>query len=169
VRPNRRQVLFLVRFSLLLAVLAVSLLVSPVDRAVITPFTRFLAASSAVILRVLGENAAAAGTTISDSGFAVDIKNGCNGVEATLFLCAAIIAFDASRRERAIAVFLGIFAIQAANLVRIVSLYLLGRHKPDVFGLFHLAIWQTLMFALAVSFFVAWTARAGKRDVVAGR
>ena len=98
-----------------------------------------------------------AGTLISGTCFSVDIQNGCNGVEATLFLVAAILAFPAPARSRALATLAGAAVIQAANLVRVVSLYLIGCHRREWFETFHLAIWQTVIFALAMLYFAFWT------------
>src|SRR5438045_2899412 len=95
VRLDRRQILFLVRFAVLLLVFFVVIWLGPVDRGVITPFTRGLARVSAFVLNVFGEGVGVAGSVIQGRSFAVDIKGGCNGVEAMLLLCAAIAAFDA--------------------------------------------------------------------------
>ena len=86
--------------------------------------------------------------------FAVDVKNGCNGIEAALLLLAAMLAFPAPPKARAIGIAAGLAAIQGVNLFRIVSLFWLGAHRRDVFELFHAAIWQTTLILLAVGIFL---------------
>ena len=98
-------------------------------------------------------------TLIVGSCFTVDIANGCNGVEAMLFLLAAILAFPAPARSRAAAAVSGAVLIQAANLVRVVTLYLIGCYRRPWFEMFHLAVWQTVIFAIAVAYFAFWTNR----------
>jgi len=95
--------------------------------------------------------------------FSVDIQNGCNGLETTFFLVAAVLAFPASWRQRVMATVIGTILIQMVNLIRVASLYLVGCHRPQWFASFHLAIWQTIVFATAVLFFAGWSRRAVAR------
>ena len=155
---------FLLRFALLLAVFELPLLTRPVDEYVARPLSSAIAATSGAILRVIGERVAVKGSVISAPCFAVDIQNGCNGLETMLFLAAAVLAFPAAARQRLLATFLGIVLIQAVNLVRVTTLFLVGCHRPAWFESVHLAIWQTIVFATAVIFFAAWTRRATVAD-----
>jgi len=127
------------------------------------PFTEQIVAVSAAALRALGEPVLAEGTQIRSPGFAVDVKNGCNGVEAMLMLVAAILAFPATARSRFLGIAAGTLVIQAANLVRVVSLFWLGAHHRELFDAFHTAVWQTALLLVAVGLFVFWTRRAGAR------
>ena len=161
---NRRQVRFLVLFFALLLVFYVVISLPAVDDHVITPFTTGLTAVSASILNVIGEKVQRTGTMIAGGGFAVDIKNGCNGIEAMVFLCAAMIAFDASIKARLAGLLMACIGVQLLNLVRIVTLFLLGRHRREWFEAFHLAIWQSVIFGAAVLMFVLWTTRVQRTD-----
>jgi exosortase H (IPTLxxWG-CTERM-specific) len=164
---NRRQTGFLVRFFGLLILFYVVVTPVAVDEAVIKPFTRGLAAVSAAALNAIGQDVTLAGTVIHNSAFAVDIQNGCNGVEALVFLCAAIFAFEAPLRARILGVLAGAVAVQALNIIRIASLFLLGRYRRDLFETFHLGVWQTLIFGAAVGIFIFWTRRFGRAGAVA--
>jgi exosortase H (IPTLxxWG-CTERM-specific) len=166
---SRQQVRFVLRFALLLVLFYALTAPAAVDRAVLVPFSAALAAVSGVVLNVMQQHVTVQGTIISGGGFAVDIRNGCNGIEAMVFLCAAIGAFPAPWRQRLAGIGMATLAVQALNIVRIVSLYLIGRHWRNVFDTFHLAIWQTLIFAAAVFLFIAWTARAQQTNVSAPR
>jgi exosortase H (IPTLxxWG-CTERM-specific) len=167
VRLDRRQLRFLIRFAILLIVLFAVIWIPAVDRAVISPFTRGLARVSAVLLNLGGERVSVFGTVIRGSSFAVDIKGGCNGVEAMLLLCAAIAAFDAPWRARLLGLLAGSAALMAFNIVRIVSLYVIGERWRQLFDTFHLAVWQTIMFAVAASIFALWSGRFASRHVAA--
>jgi exosortase H (IPTLxxWG-CTERM-specific) len=135
------------------------LFVPAVDRHVIRPFTTALAHVSAVAIRMLGTPVHVVRTLIVGSCFSVDIKTGCNGVEATLFLLAAILAFPASGRSRVLSAIAGAAVIQGANLIRIVTLYLIGCYRREWFETFHLAVWQTVIFGVAMFYFAIWTRR----------
>ena len=150
---------FLLLFFLLLALFEIPLLLEPVDRNFVQPFTAGIATVSGATLNLFGANVNIAGTMLLSSCFSVNINNGCNGLEASLFLLAAVLAFPATGRDRAIAALFGFALIQGVNLVRVISLYLIGCHQREWFETFHLAIWQTVIFAIAILYFVAWTRR----------
>ena len=163
-RLDRRQILFLVRFAVLLLVFFAVIWLPPVDRGVITPFTQGLARLSAAVLNLFGERVGVAGSVIEGRAFAVDIKGGCNGVEAMMLLCAAIAAFDASWRARILGLIAGSAALMAFNIVRIVTLYVIGERWRQLFETFHLAVWQTIMFAVAATIFALWSGRFAPRQ-----
>jgi exosortase H (IPTLxxWG-CTERM-specific) len=155
---------FLITFFVLLFLFEVPLLIDSVDRTVIRPFTAGIAAVSGATMRMLGVPVTVRGTIITGPCFSVEIKNGCNGVEASLFLMAAILAFPASGRSRALAAGFGFLLIQAVNLVRVVSLYLVGCYRREWFDAAHLTLWQTIVFAVTVLYFVQWTRKVSPPD-----
>lgn len=148
---------FLLLFFVLLAAFEIPLLLEPVDRLLVQPFTHAIAVVSGAALNVFASGVRVAGTMIISPCFSVNIDNGCNGLEATLFLVAAVLAFPATGRARLIAAATGIGLIQAVNLIRVMSLYLIGCYQRAWFDTFHLAIWQTIVFAVAILYFASWT------------
>ena len=155
---------FLLRFALLLVLFEVPLLLQPVDQHVVRPLSALIASTSGGVLGAFHEHVNVKGTIIAAPCFSVDIQNGCNGLETLLFLVAAVLAFPATWRQRVIAAVVGTILIQAVNLIRVVTLYWIGCHRPQWFASFHLAIWQTIVFATAVIFFAAWSRRAAPTD-----
>ncbi len=154
---------FLIRFVAALGAFYLLVAIPPVNDRVVTPFTEILVRISSAMLAAIGEKTQAAGTIIQSPAFAVDVKNGCNGIEAALLLVAAMLAFPAPPKERALGIAAGLLVIQGVNLFRIVSLFWLGVHYRNVFELFHAAVWQTALILLAVGIFLAWSriARGG--------
>jgi exosortase H (IPTLxxWG-CTERM-specific) len=142
-----------------LAVLYLLVVIPPSNTHVVIPFTERIVTVSAGLLRALGEPAVTAGTVITSGNFAVDVKNGCNGLEAAVILASAVLAFPATLRQRLAGLAAGFAVIQVLNLVRVVSLFWLGVHRPAVFELFHNAVWQTALILVAVSLFVFWSRR----------
>lgn len=155
----RSRLRFLLVFFVLLIILETLLLVPWIDAHIVTPFSVGVSAVSAALLRLIGEGVTTAGTIISGACLAIDIHNGCNGVEVMLFVVAAMVAFPATWKQRGLAVLLSCVLLQLANLIRVVTLYWIGCHHRAVFDMFHAAVWQTLMFALAVGIFMLWTRR----------
>ena len=118
-----------------------------VQKAVIEPFTAALTWISAAIIRPFDGSVLSYGKILQfgPDGFAVSVEAGCNGVEATIVLIAAVLAFPASWRARGAAIVLGFLAIQAMNILRIISLFYLGNWSLDIFSWVHLYLWPTLI------------------------
>lgn len=156
---QRTQVLFLVKFFVVLIGAYLLIAWNPVNDGAIVPFTAGIARVSGAILNAIGEGVRVYGTTITSPRFGVNINNGCNGVEAMLILLASIVAFPASMKARVVGLFLGAIVVQILNFIRIITLYLLGAYQPRLFDLFHTAVWQIVIILAAIGFFLVWSAR----------
>ncbi len=154
-----RQAKFLIRFVVILAVLYLPLTLAQVDAAVVEPFSRGIAVASAALLNLLGQHVAVSGVVLTAGSHAVSIQNGCNGIEAVVFLIAAILAFPATWRQRLLGLVASVVVIQLLNLARVVTLFLINRYHPQWFELFHLAVWQTVIGGAAIALFYVWTTR----------
>ncbi|MDX1736271.1 MAG: exosortase H [Halioglobus sp.] len=149
---------FVITFLLVLLSLFTLEMLVPVQQHVIVPFTEVLARIAAALIMPFDDTVRAAGKVLQfrDSGFAVSIEAGCNGVEATIVLIAAVVAFPATWRARLIAIVAGFFAIQALNMVRIISLFYLGDWNTEVFSWVHLYLWPTLIMLDVLIVFVLY-------------
>ncbi len=152
----------MLRFSILFVVLILTLftveVLQPVQEHVILPFTAVIAKISVFLIELFDNGVISAGKVIRDaqSGFAVSIEPGCNGVEALIILFAAIFAFPASLKNKLIGFGIGFVAIQALNLVRIISLFYLGQWNMTWFNWFHLYLWQALIILDALVVWLIW-------------
>jgi exosortase/archaeosortase family protein len=81
----------------------------------------------------------------------------CDGMGVLLLFAAATFAFPASWRARAVGVGVMCASLVVVNLVRIVSLYLIGIYAPATFGFFHVEVWPFAIVVLAAAGFFAWT------------
>ena len=165
---QRAQVLFLVKFFVILIGAYLLIAWGPVNDHVIVPFTTAIASWSGALLNLIGQQVDVSGTLIRSNRFGVNINNGCNGVEAMLILLASIVAFPATIRARITGLLLGALAVQILNAVRIISLYLLGAYQPRLFDMFHTAVWQVVIILSAIAFFLVWSARVAPNRVAAG-
>ncbi len=149
---------FIITFIICLGALFTIELLQPVQDHVIVPFTTGLAHVSVALMRLLDTTVIAQGDEIVDAlrGGGIKIVAGCNGVEAVLILVSAVIAFPAPWRHKLAGIGLGFVAIQALNLVRIVSLYYLQRWNYVWFEWFHLYLWQALIILDALVFWLLW-------------
>lgn len=160
----------MVRFFIVFVVLLVSLftieVLQPVQQHVILPFTSGLAWISVNLIELFDSGVASAGKVIRDleSGFAVSIEPGCNGVEALIILFAAMFAFPAPLKNKLIGFAIGFVAIQALNLVRIISLFYLGQWNMTWFEWFHLYLWQALIILDALVVWLIWLRKLPRSD-----
>ena len=152
----------MIRFFILFTVLLVGLftleILQPAEKYVILPFTSLIADVSAWIIQLFDDNVMSISNVIRDktTGFGVRIERGCNGVEALIILFAAIFAFPAPIKSKLIGFAIGFVAIQALNLVRIVSLFYLGQWNQVAFEWFHLYLWQALIILDALVVWLIW-------------
>ncbi len=152
------MVRFFVLFSVLLVGLFTLEILQPVEKYVILPFTSLIADLSVGLIQLFDDNAVATANVIRDqaSGFGVRIERGCNGVEALIILFAAIFAFPAPLKSKLAGFAVGFVAIQALNLVRIISLFYLGQWNQTAFEWFHLYLWQALIILDALVVWLVW-------------
>jgi exosortase H (IPTLxxWG-CTERM-specific) len=149
---------FILLFLVTLAILFTLELVGPVDRHVIGPFTSAIAAVSTWLIGVFDADAVATGNVIrsTTTGFAIAIERGCTGVEAVIILISAMLAFPSPWKHKLVGIAIGFVAIQALNLVRIISLFYLGQWNMQWFEWFHLYLWQALIVLDALVVFLVW-------------
>ena len=108
------------------------------------------------ILKGLGEETVAVGTTISSPTFAIAVHRGCDAVEPALLFCSAVLSVNSSFRHKAAAILCGTFLLHLLNLFRIISLYWIGTHLPGIFHSVHVEIWPVLFILLELLLFIAW-------------
>ena len=145
-------------FIIVLVVLFTLELMGPVREWVILPFTGLIASVSAGITQLFDSSVQSHGIILQSvtNGTAVSIQPGCNGVEAMICLTAAIVAFPASWKSKLYGLFFGFLAIQALNIVRIISLFYLLQWNKEWFEWAHLYLWQALIILDALIVFIIW-------------
>lgn len=152
------MVRFLVLFLVIQALLFGAQLTPWGQEYFVIPWTNGLAHFCAQLVAFFDDSAVATGKILRSTanGFAVSIEAGCNGVEATLVLIAAILAFPSTWRQKAWGLGLGFFAVQGLNVVRIISLFYLGQWNYDVFEWAHLYVWQALIMLDVLIVWLLW-------------
>jgi exosortase H (IPTLxxWG-CTERM-specific) len=155
---NAGMTRFFVLFLVILVALFAAELTAPVQNALVIPWTEALARISAAAVTLFDPHVTAYGRILQSttSGFAVSIEAGCNGIEAAIVLIAAMLAFPAPWKHRAIGVVAGLFAVQVLNIVRVISLFYLGQWNMQVFEWAHLYLWQMLIMLDVLIVWLIW-------------
>jgi exosortase family protein XrtM len=92
-------------------------------------------------------------------GFSVQIKPGCDGMDAMILLAAAVIAFPMPGRQRLWGLGIGLFLLYAANIIRTMVLYYSAKYEPEIFDFMHIYVGQTFIILIACLFFFYWISR----------
>ncbi len=156
--PWPRVVRFCVVFLALVGAY-VALFSTPwVERWIHAPMSRLVALASAPILSLFGP-VTISGTDLEFDGFRAVIVEACNGVLPMYIFLSAVLAFPSSWPEKLRGVLLGVPIIFPVNVVRVISLMILGAHQPDIVERVHIDVWQTAVVVLAMGIWIFWAER----------
>lgn len=129
-----------------------------VQHALVAPWTAGVIQLCSLLVTHFDQQAAAMGNVLWSPalGVGVSIQAGCNGVEAFLTLMAAILAFPASWRNRLWGLGAGFVAVQALNILRVISLFYLLQWNRAAFDFAHTYVWQGLIMLDVLVFWLIW-------------
>ena len=149
---------FFILFTVILVALFAAELTTLVQRAVVLPWTTALVQLSAGLVTLFDSQVAVFGKVLQSTrnGFAISIEPGCNGVEAAMILIAAMLAFPAPWKYRFIGILAGLTAVQALNVVRVISLFFIGQWSVKAFEWVHLYVWQVLIMLDVLIVWLVW-------------
>jgi exosortase H (IPTLxxWG-CTERM-specific) len=144
---------------ILLAILGFGL-VYVAHESLAVPVNRNVAWLAARCFRGFGIAASSAGAVVSVAGFAVEIKGNCNAVFEFVLFSAAVWAYPAPVRAKLLGTILGAIVLYAVNMLRVVSLLVVGIAAPRAFEVSHLYVWQALFLILVGTCWLVWLGRA---------
>lgn len=141
-----------------------------VQNNLVLPWTTLLASACVGLVGMFDTSVMAQGKVIWNpaTGFGVSIEPGCNGVEAFIVLCAALLAFPSAWLHKAWGLVVGFVAIQALNVVRVISLFYLGQWNKDAFDFAHHYLWQGLIMLDVLAVWLLWIRVAAPMAAVVG-
>lgn len=157
---------FALTFLAVMAVLFGVELLEPVQQSLVRPWTGLVARTSAMVMEAFDADVVSQGNVLASrsTDLRLTIEAGCNGVEAMLILVAAVVAFPAPWGLRLAGIAAGCVAIQAANLLRIVSLFYLARWNGAWFEFAHLYVWQALIMLDVLVVWLLWVSAVARRS-----
>jgi len=123
-------------------------------------YTRAVVSLTTRTLNFVGVRVAQEGGVIHLPGLALQVRFGCNGLEAFLIYSVAVLAFPAPWRSKLTGILLGGVVIQVLNILRLIGLGLVGVYLPAWFEVFHIYVAQGLMIAVALILFMGWLSHA---------
>ena len=115
-----------------------------------------LARVAVLALGVLGVPASLDGAVISTDRLVAVVAAQCTAVELILVFSVGVLVCPVSVSGRIWGLLLGVPSICALNIVRVISLLLVGIGFPERFDMVHLALWQTAMVLAAFVIWLLW-------------
>jgi exosortase/archaeosortase family protein len=149
-------------FVLLIALYAAVFQTPFVERRIHAPVSRVVTLVCLPVLAALG-NASVTGTDLEFDGFRATVVEACNGVLPTYIFLAAVVAFPSRWRAKLWGALIGIPLIFSINVVRVVSLMILGARRPSIVERVHIDVWQTAVVVLAMGIWIFWVERFVRR------
>jgi exosortase H (IPTLxxWG-CTERM-specific) len=116
-------------------------------------YTKGVVILTSKILEVLTIPSTYQGSVIKLPSIALDVRFGCNGLEAVMIYSVAVIGFPASWKDKLMGILGGFLVIQVINILRISSLAYSAIHFKDLFEYIHIYIAQGMMIAVSLGVF----------------
>lgn len=116
-------------------------------------YTKGVIILTSKILEVLTIPSTYQGSVIKLPSIALDVRFGCNGLEAVMIYSVAVIAFPASWKDKLMGIGGGFLVIQVINILRISLLAYSAIHFKDLFEYIHIYIAQGMMIAVSLGVF----------------
>ena len=122
------------------------------------PWADLTARMTVALLHFFKEEAVRAGGRIyHPGGFAYEIYYRCTAVLPAALLVALIMASTACLRRKFIGIALGVSILIMVNLMRLVHLFHLGIHRPDLFEVAHGVVWELIMILATLGLWWMWS------------
>jgi exosortase/archaeosortase family protein len=121
------------------------------------PLNLALARVTELALRLMDIPVARRGTILAHpDGFSYRIAYVCSGVRPAAVVATVLLNVPATRSSRLAGICIGILAIEALNLCRLVHLYWTGVVDPEAFAVTHGVFWNIVAVVAVSGFVVLW-------------
>ncbi len=158
--------LFVLLFGVLMTAFYILWLMPFFQRTVVETVARIDAQLASLALNLFGQGTSCEGDIVASSDFSVSIKRGCDGIEATAVYLAGVLAFPIAFSRKVPGLLWGTAFLFMANLLRVITLFLVGVYIPVAFDIMHIEVWQALFLILAVACWLYWIQWAMKKDKI---
>jgi exosortase/archaeosortase family protein len=122
-------------------------------------YLELVANSSATLLRWCGEQVSVDGSTVLGR-FPYVVVLDCAALDAQALFAAAVLAFPAAWRHKAIGLAAGLAAIFGLNVARLALLYFAGAHSLRLFQVLHEEVLVVFVILLVCGWFALWASWA---------
>ena len=155
---NRLIARFIITYIVLMGLFLLAIGLEPIKKVLDINgiYTNMIVYLSALAIQPFGIVENVQGSIIHLRGLALDVKFGCNGLEAFLIYTVAILAFPADLIRKLVGIVGGFLILQLLNVLRIAGLGLSGIYLKEWFHYIHIYVAQGMMIAVALVLFLVW-------------
>lgn len=129
-------------------------------------YTKGVVLATARVLGILGIPCVTHNSVLQLPAISLDVRFGCNGLEAVMIYSVAVLAFPSTWQKRILGILSGFAVLQIINVFRIAGLAYTGIHFRNIFEYVHIYVAQGLMIAVSLGLFFIYL-RYAKPDVSA--
>jgi exosortase H (IPTLxxWG-CTERM-specific) len=167
-RPHGKHPIlrFVVLFGVCMGIIYALTATSYFDKKGWVPYLNLNARLSGSILEFLGRDVTVSGRSISSAGASIQVERGCDAIHPSALFVSAILAAPASLRRKIFGMLVGTTLLMMINLIRIITLFYVRLHRPDLFELMHAEVWQALFIFLAILLWIVWALWATRTRTV---
>jgi exosortase/archaeosortase family protein len=123
-------------------------------------YTKGVVMATAKVLGTMSIPCTSEGSLIRLPSILLDVKFGCNGLEAVMIYSVAVIAFPSPWKKRLIGIAAGFSILQTINILRIAFLAYSGIHFKTLFEYIHIYVAQGMMIAISLGIFFIYLSYA---------
>ncbi len=132
------------------------------DRNILTPVLDLNAGIASKILNLFGRETSAVNGTIVSPLVSISVKRGCDALEPIALFTTALLVFPISFNRKLPGIAIGALVLLLANLIRIVSLFMIKADYPSAFEMMHINVWQVVFVLLVIVLWSLWIQWAAK-------
>ena len=164
---KRAAVRFVVVFVVLLGLFYIPYSIVSQTDAYSARYLSVIARVASEVLNLLGQETKATGALMASPDLAFRIVPGCDGLEPFALFGSAVLAAPVALRARLIFLVLGTTALAIVNLLRIVTLFMIGVFYPDTFRAMHGDLWPGFIIVAVLVCWLTWARWILRRQSVA--
>lgn len=127
------------------------------------PILKGYAHAGNAILDLIGLATQVDGTYIKGVSFSMNIGRGCDAVSPTILFIGAVLVYPTAFSNKWKVLLIAPFAFALLNLIRILSLFLLGVYAPSLFDFAHIEFWQGVFILITMMAWFYWLLQVLKK------
>ncbi|UCH92454.1 MAG: archaeosortase/exosortase family protein [Candidatus Aminicenantes bacterium] len=156
-RQNRSIFRFCLLFIVYFGIFCIVFHLHPVQEKILRPYAVLTAQITGWILQgFMSGTRVLENVVFQPRGFAMIITVKCLGLLLAGFLIAVILASPSSMRKKIIGIILGTGIIFMVNLLRLISLFVVGTYASGSIDFVHDILWEGIMIVLTFGIWMKW-------------
>jgi exosortase/archaeosortase family protein len=144
-------------FSILFFIFSNQLWFEPFSKKILSGYAHI----SSFLLNLFGQDTRVFEENITSSAFSISVRKGCDAIAPMILYIFGIVFFPVNYKHKLRGIGIGITVLAVVNIIRIFSLFLIGKYTNQrFFDIMHVDIWQILFIMITLFIWVQWLKKA---------